>query len=337
MKVIITTFLFIFVFQLNAQIADFNTINFEKADAVALEYKDEMLTNLPELARKLTADLTTDAERFRAIFKWVCSTIANDYTSFSRNKRKRQRFKKDSLKLHEWNEKFKKIIFRKLLKDKKTICTGYAYLIKELANLANIDCEIVHGFARTSTTNIDHLDTPNHSWNAVKLNGKWYLCDPTWASGIPNPVSTQFEFQFNEGFFLSDPKIFSINHFPAEKAWSLLDTEKQSFQAFLEAPIIYTKAYAYFSNHSAPKKMHTDIKRNEPVTFNLQILKPIKKEDISLLIDTSFKSKKIHPESISITNDSLVIEYQFEMTGFYDVHLYVKDDLISTYTFEVSR
>ena len=95
MKVIITTFLFIFVFQLNAQIADFNTINFEKADAVALEYKDEMLTNLPELARKLTADLTTDAERFRAIFKWVCSTIANDYTSFSRNKRKRQRFKKD--------------------------------------------------------------------------------------------------------------------------------------------------------------------------------------------------------------------------------------------------
>jgi len=337
MNVLKTIFLFIFVFQVNAQKSDFSTINFEKADKIALEYKNETLTNLPELAHKLTSELPTDAERFRAIFKWVCGNIANDYGMFARNMRKRQRYKNDSVKLNEWNTKFKKIVFRKLLRDNRTICTGYAYLIKELANLANIDCEIVHGFARTSTIDIETLDSPNHSWNVVKLDGKWYLCDPTWASGVPNPASAQFEFQFNEGFFLADPNIFAINHYPVDEVWSLLADKTPSFKTFLESPIIYNEAYTYFSNHNAPKKLYTEIKKNEHIIFKYELLKPVQKEDIYFKMNTSFSSNKIHPESISIENQSVTIDYAFETTGFYDVHLYIKDDLVSTYTVEVRK
>lgn len=337
MRIIIYIFLFIFVFQINAQVSDFSTINFEKADKIALEYKNENLSNLPELSYKLTSNLTTDVERFRAIFKWVCSNVANDYTLYSKNMRKRQRFKNDSLKLNNWNDKFQKIAFQKLLKDNKTICTGYAYLIKELAKLANIECEIVHGFARTSTINVEKLDVPNHSWNAVKLNGNWYLCDPTWASGIPNPTSYLFEFQFNDGFFLSDPKIFGVNHFPADEKWFLLEAEKPSFEMFLEAPIIYGKAYVHFSNHLEPKKLHNIVRKNEIIIFKLQFLKIVNKEDISFVVDTSFSNKKIQPKEISIKNKSLDIAYKFDETGYYDVHLYVKKDLISTYTFEVKK
>ncbi len=337
MNILKSFFLFIFVFQLNAQKSDFSSITFEKADKIALEYKNETLTNLPELAYKLTSDLTTDVERFRAIFKWVCSNVANDYYMYSKNMRKRQRFKHDSLRLKDWNDEFKKVVFQKLRRNNRTICTGYAYLIKELANLANIDCEIVHGFAKTSTINIETLDVPNHSWNAVKLNGKWYLCDPTWASGIPNPESAQFEFQFNEGFFLADPNIFAINHYPVEDAWSLLADKKPSFETFLEAPIIYNEAYTYFSHHNAPKKLYTEIQKDEHIIFKFQLLKAVQKEDVRFSIDTSFSTKKIHPESILIENDSLTIDYAFDTTGFYDVHLYIKNDLVSTYTVEVKK
>lgn len=322
---------------MNAQVSDFPTISFEKADKIALEYKNENLSNLPELVYKLTSDLTTDAERFRAIFKWVCSNVANDYSLYARNMRKRQRYKHDSLKLNNWNERFQKIAFRKLLRDRKTICTGYAYLIKELANLANIECEIIHGFARTSTINIENLDVPNHSWNAVKLNGNWYLCDPTWASGIPNPTSNLFKFQFNSGFFLADPRLFAVNHFPVDEKWFLLDAENPSYATFLDAPIIYDKAYTHFSNHIAPKKLHNIVRKNEIIIFKLQLLNPVNKEDISFIVDTNFSNRKIQPQEISIKNQSLDIAYKFEATGYYDVHLYVKDDLISTYTFEVKK
>ncbi|OUR94268.1 hypothetical protein A9Q87_01070 [Flavobacteriales bacterium 34_180_T64] len=327
--------IFIFAFQSNAQISDFDTINFQEADRIALECKNETLDNLPQLSYKLTSKLTTDVERFRAIYMWVCGNIANDYRLFSKNMRKRQHFKNDSLKLKQWNNQIRKVIFKKLLNENKTLCTGYAYLIKELSNLANIECEIVHGFGRTSTVNIENFTTPNHSWNAVKLDGKWYLCDPTWASGKPNPATFRFEFDYNDGFFLTNPKLFAINHYPVDKKWLLLESNNPSFKTFIEAPIIYGKAYAKLSNHNAPKKMHNNIKKNEKVVFKFQLLKPVEKEDIYLLIDNGNRSKKIYPKSTTIENQSLIVEYEFEKSGFYDVHFLIGAELISTYTFKV--
>ena len=63
------------------------------------------------------------------------------------------------------------------------MCTGYAYLIKEMCFIADLDCEIIDGYARAFDANVNGLESLNHSWNAVKLNNKWYLCDATWSSG----------------------------------------------------------------------------------------------------------------------------------------------------------
>lgn len=326
---------FFSVFQCFAQKSDFAHINFQKADRIALEYKNEGLTNLPELAYKLTSQLDTDVERFRAIYKWVCNTIANDYKLYQKNMRKRQRFKNDTLKLSEWNNHFRRLSFKTLLKNKKTICTGYAYLVKELSQLANIKCEIVNGYAKTSTITIERLTIPNHSWNAVELNGKWYLCDPTWASGTPNPKTLLFEFNYNDGFFLADPKLFSVNHFPEEAKWFLLDDEQPSFQDFLDAPMIYGKTYTNLITYNAPKKMHYELKKHETLTFNCQLLKAVDTKDVRLVIDNGNDSKTIQPKNSSITHNHLTIEHTFERNGFYDVHLYFGLDLIATHTVRV--
>ena len=109
------------------------------ADSIALVYKSESLKNLPELAHHLTSNLNTDAERFRAIYMWVCTNVANDYRLYLKNKKKREKFEDDSLKLEAWNDNFKKKLFGKLRKRKKTICSGYAYLVSELSRLSNIE------------------------------------------------------------------------------------------------------------------------------------------------------------------------------------------------------
>ena len=327
--------LFIIAFQSHAQQSDFDHINFQKADSSALACKDEALNNLPLLTHKLTSHLTTDVERFRAIYMWVCSNIANDYSLYLRHKRKRTKFRGDTLKLNAWNERFKKDIFRKLLEQERTICTGYAYIVKELSKLANLDCEIVHGYGKTSTTNIEDNDPPNHSWNAIKLNGKWYLCDPTWASGIPDPETNQFTFLYNDGYFLTDPKLFAINHYPVEKKWTLLDGDTTTFDDFLASPILYGKAYTNLKNHDAPKTMHHLLQKNETVTFKYELQNPIGIDQISFLIDNGFSNKKTQPTSTRIEDQWLILEHQFDTKGFYDVHLYIGDDLISTYTVKV--
>ena len=335
MKTTLSIYLLIFGFQCYAQKSDFESIDFNKADRVALEFKNESLNSLPELSHKLTSNLTTEVERFRAIYIWVCNNIANDYAQYSKNMRKRQRFKNDSLKLENWNQKFRKTSFETLLSHQKTICTGYAHLVKELARLADIDCEIVHGFAKTSTINIDHLDVPNHSWIAVKLDAKWYLCDPTWASGIPNPSTLRFEFKYNDGYFLANPKLFAINHYPEDKKWLLIDKDEPSFEMFLEAPIIYGKAYEHLKSYESPKKMHNTIIKNETITFEFQPIKSVELKDIGLSIDSGNSNYKIHPKMIKLDGDSIILKHKFEHTGFYDVHLYIGTDLISTHTFKV--
>ena len=337
MKTALFIGLFISAFQCAAQKADFENINFQMADNRALECKNDRLDNLPQLAHHLISKLPTDVEKFRAIYRWVCNNIANDYLLYERNMHKRQRFRNDSLKLKVWNEKFRKISFQKLRDDHRAICTGYAYLVKELCNLANIQCEVVHGYARTSTINVETLTMPNHSWNAVLLNGKWYLCDPTWASGIPNADTFQFEFNYNDGFFLANPALFAINHYPEDPKWLLINANAPSFEDFLEAPILYGKAYAYLNSYSQPKKMHNNVSKNETVIFRCELQKPINTEDVKLKIDNGSSSKTIHPEKATVNNTTLSIEYAFEQSGFYDVHLYIGPDLISTSTFKVNK
>lgn len=337
LKLLIPFYVFFILGGLHAQIADFETIDFKKADSIALSYNKEDLTNLPELSHKLTNHLNTDVERFRAIYRWVCANIANDYGLYQKNNSKRQYFKNKPNRLKAWNIKFRKKLFEKLKNKKRTICTGYAYLIKTLADFANIESEIVQGYGRVSTTNVETLDLPNHSWNAVKLNGKWYLCDPTWASGIPNSKTGKFKFTYNDGFFLTEPKLFAVNHFPLEPKWWLLEDNIPSFDQFLKAPVIYGNAYRYLNVLNAPLDMHHNIKKHEKVVFNYTLKTIVEPEDLMLLLDDGGNTKKTKPTSISIDGVSLIFEYQFNKVGFYDVHFYLNDNLISTYTVDVSR
>ncbi len=336
-KSILTFFLFVFLLKLNAQIEDFSAIDFKKADSIAKVYKGETLHNLPQLSYNLTYALKTEAEQFRTIYKWVCENIANDYNLYKKNDSKRQRFKNDSVKFKAWNNEFRKQLFDKLLKKKRTICTGYAYLVRELSRLADIECEIVQGYGRVSTTDIDKLDIPNHSWNAVKLNNNWYLCDPTWASGIPNPESNRFEFKYNDGFFLANPELFAINHFPVDSKWWLLDKDIPTFEMFLASPVLYGNAYKNLNTITTPKTMHHDIKKGDTITLEYELKDNIKKEDVKLLIDSGNNVWKRNPSSVSIENKTLTIKQRFKKTGFYDVHVYIGKDLISTYTVEVKQ
>ena len=168
---------------LYAQITDFKSIDFTRADNIAKLNEGSSLKNLPLLAHKLTHNLPTKVEKFRAIYFWVCHNIKGDYSQYIKVASKRKKLKDNTAEFLKWNSAYKKVMFKKLLKHKRTMCTGYAYLIKELCFLANIECEIVDGYGRTVDENINTLETANHSWNAVKLNNKWYLCDATWASG----------------------------------------------------------------------------------------------------------------------------------------------------------
>ena len=329
--------LLVFAIPLLGQRSDFNTIDFAKADSIAFSHKGESLKNLPVLTHKLTASLTTDVEKFRAIYTWVSTNIENDYGSYLKTSSKRKKLAKDREAFLKWNNSFTPKVFEKLATQKKTACTGYAYLIRELANLATLNCKIIDGFGRTATLNLDTNSIPNHSWNVVELNNKWYVCDATWSAGrvLIEDDGPKFESDYHDGYFLAEPALFVKNHYPLETDWSLM-ANAPTFDEFLEGPVVYKEAFKPIIIPSAPKKMRLEAIKNQSVSFVLEVSNTIKTEHISLLLDNGSSSKNIQPKITSNVGE-LTLYYSFEKAGKYDVHIKLKEAIIATYVVKVKR
>ena len=221
MKKLLFLWFFTLVWHAQAQRSDFKAVSFDKADRMAMEYQGEELDNLPLLAHKLTHNLETDVERFRAIYTWVCQNIQSDFMLMRNNNNKHYKYQANSEGFDKWHEEHKKFVIARLLKEKQTLCSGYTFLIKELAGLAGLECEIVDGFGKVGKTALKNMKLPNHSWNAVKLNNKWYLCDATWSSGYIDGDTYLFKFNYNDAYFLMDPNLFAEEHRPLDDKWSL--------------------------------------------------------------------------------------------------------------------
>lgn len=319
------------------QRADFFHVDFKKADSIAMAHKGASLKNLPVLTHKLTANLSSDVEKFRAIYTWVGTNIANDYGAYLRTQKKRKKLSDDKDALIEWNDSFMPKVLRTLVNERKTACTGYAYLTRELANLAGLNCKIIDGFGRTATLLLDKNSPPNHSWNTVELNGKWYLCDPTWSAGriILDENGPRFESEYHDGYFLADPALFVKNHYPLEVHWTLL-SKPPTFKQFTEGPIVYKEAFPPNIIPTEPSEMYIQIRKNESVSFVFEVPKTFKSERISLLINTGGSDKSVQSEIFRDQNECR-LNYSFDKLGTYDVHIQVGDAIVTTYVVKVKR
>lgn len=320
----------------NAQLGDFENVDFREADKAAISLYGNDLKSLPILAYNLTHSLPSDVEKFRAIFMWVSTNIENDYKYYLKNAKERNRLKKDSVALKVWNKEFSVKVFKKLLKEQKTVCTGYAYLIKELSNLANIECEMIDGYGRTVNDNNKEPYIPNHSWNAVKLNNKWYLCDATWASGVFDLDKYDFEFNYNNGYFLSNPEMFATNHFPLDSKWLLTEKENKLSQ-FLKAPFVYRDAFKYEIMSLEPSVMFLEVNQYDEVSFVLKERVSIDIDAISVELISGSYNKSTKPSVIRNEDGFIELKYLFNARGDYDVHIKLNEDYLFTYVVKVKR
>lgn len=319
------------------QRSDFVDIKFNKADSIALKYKGASLKNLPILVHNLTSDLTTDVEKFRAIYTWACTNIENDYGAYRKTIKKRKKLLENPEALAEWNDSFTPKVFKILVDQRKTACTGYAFLVRELATLADIHCEIVNGYGRTPTLILDYKSIPNHSWNAVELNGKWYLCDPTWSAGrvILEEDGPSFEPDYFDGYFLADPVLFVKNHYPLKLDWTLL-SQPPTFEEFIEGPIVYKEAFPQNIIPIKPSSMKLKAIKNEPVQFVFEVPKGFKSESMSIALNSGTANKTVESK-VSLNLHECILEYSFKKSGLFDVHILVEESIVATYVVKVRR
>ncbi|MDH5716282.1 MAG: hypothetical protein OEZ22_01440 [Spirochaetia bacterium] len=226
--------------------------NFSAIDERAVNTPKYLEKDIKKLTQYLIKTSKSDLEKIRAIYKWITNNIAYDVGSFLTGKIENQSAKS-------------------VLVSKKAVCEGYAALFNKMAEATSIKSEVIHGYSKGYgyTVGSDIFKQPNHAWNAVEIDNKWYLLDATWGAGYLNERQ-KFVRRFQEHYFLTDPEKFIYDHLPVEPKWQLIEkpVEKTEY-----ANYVYLRPGFFYSGLSILSHSNAVIQAEQKVTISLKLEK----------------------------------------------------------------
>lgn len=135
-----------------------------------------------ELAKSITDTIAKDSVKVLAIHKWIINNIEYDHELLEKERNGRG-FNVRKPDVLTWKNGLKDPtqVCSAVLKNKKALCRGYAFLFVALCTHSGIYADVVLGNVKDSTIS---KDESGHAWNLFQINKKWYLCDPTWDASI---------------------------------------------------------------------------------------------------------------------------------------------------------
>lgn len=235
---------------LGAQIAG---TDFSAVDRWARQAPNTLEENLPALTAYLIEKASTDLEKTRAIYTWIITHIIYDEPAALRNKRTN----------HSIED---------VLKRKRALCVGYAQLFREMCSLAGIPAYVINGYVRQSEFMRETFEEPNHSWNAARLDGRWYLFDPTWGYGTVGTDAPRYKPEADP-YFAARPERLIRTHLPTNPMWQLLPNPLPT-AAFMAADSsmkrhlpLADSTYAYGDSLQAFQKLSSNQQRLHEAAF----------------------------------------------------------------------
>jgi len=91
--------------------------------------------------------------------------------------------------------------FISIIRDGKTVCSGFSYAFKYIMDKLGIDCIII------ADINTDEDENESHMWNIVKNEEKWYNVDITYDDEI-----SEGDGEISYMFFMKSNKMFYLYH-----------------------------------------------------------------------------------------------------------------------------
>ena len=104
----------------------------------------------------------------------------------------------------------------------KGICNSFSLMYITMCNALGLEAVQIIGYSKGASYVEGQIPTQaSHAWNAVKINSKYYLVDPTWGAG--GCSGDAFYKEFNDIYFCTKPELFIRKHLPVDSKWQFLD------------------------------------------------------------------------------------------------------------------
>ncbi|GMU58307.1 MAG: hypothetical protein AMXMBFR34_00700 [Myxococcaceae bacterium] len=152
--------------------------------------------SIEAVARYLRSHTGDGFDRVKALHDWVVTRLTYDQASLT-GPRKPQ----DA---------------ETVFQSRTGVCEGYARLLVELGRFTGDRIVFVTGEVREPNGQLAPI---GHAWNAVELNGAWYLLDATWDDPLVNGKSDTYR----TDYLFIPPKLAALDHFPDDERFQLLE------------------------------------------------------------------------------------------------------------------
>ncbi len=276
-------------------------VDFDRIDRIAV--------NTPESREK---DIETLAAYFRShhggselfaarlICRWIAENVSYDA----------EKLKRGNLKKNKTAEE--------VFEARKCVCGGYANLFVRLAELVGLEAVRVTGYSKAYGYSPGEDVRENlHAWNAVRIKGRWYLLDPTWASGYITD-DDKFVRRFNEFYFITSPETLILTHFPKDPAHQLLrpPVSMKQFENFVYLrPRFFRYGIAIDSHRRGLIKTRSEVE----ITFDAD-------NRTSFAASLSRNGKKLPDTTVFIQNPDGHVQLNavFPEPGKYNLDIYAK-------------
>jgi transglutaminase/protease-like cytokinesis protein 3 len=280
-----------------------------KVDNIVKNYPNSY-SSPDKLAKQIQDDFIMPEEKARAIYTWIALHVDYDLKLYkSGTKATTYSYSTEEEKQVKEREILEDLA-KTTLKKKKGVCEGYATLFKILCDLVSIECQVVHGFAKTREQEIGIAPRgSNHAWNVVKINNEWKLVDATWGAGYVNWNTDKFVTEFSSCFFFMDPDKFVLNHFPDDEKWLFT---KMSADKFAELPLYFTFFFEYGFKIIEPKE---------------GIITPSRKDLVRIVLN----NPNHYPVKVGLQNEKYVINVTPEIKNDEEVYEFEYDKKSGTY------
>jgi len=226
---------------------------FADIDQIAISVAQEDQKTFTDLVRMLISRCTSDVEKARTIFRWI--TVKN-------------------LNTMQFDDTVRTDTPMGLLRGIKHGTESYHVLFKRICSYAGLHCVVIKGYSKSAGYQPGVRFEDNrfrNSWNAVYVAGAWRFVQCNWgarhlvnAKEVPKPgtksKSDSLRYEYDDHYFLTDPKEFIYEFFPLQPEWQLLKTTI-TLKEFEELPFVRSLFFRYglyFPDENTRAVMVTD-------------------------------------------------------------------------------
>ncbi|MGA9750879.1 MAG: transglutaminase domain-containing protein [Acidobacteriota bacterium] len=197
----------------------------EALDAHVLATPPGALTSVRALTDYLVEPARDDREKAWVLFRWITANIRYDQAGAASGGAD--------------------VRPEAVLRRGEAVCAGYTDLFLAMAAEAGLGAVSVSGYAKGAGYEAGDRFSgpPNHSWNAVRVDGSWRLVDCTWGAGFVDEAG-QYVRWFEPYYFLTPPERLIYTHLPEDPRWQLLEAPV-TLARFEQLPYVKAPFFTY--------------------------------------------------------------------------------------------